>query len=71
MKHAEATGLDTDQFKTCMNSLQFDNDIAQSLTETQQLGLSSTPSILVNGVLAENPFDYNALKAQIDAAAAN
>ena len=71
VKHAEATGLDTDQFKTCMNSLQFDNDIAQSLTETQQLGLSSTPSILVNGVLAENPFDYNALKAQIDAAAAN
>jgi len=70
MKMATTVGLDTNQFSTCMNSMQFNNDIAQSLTETQQLGLNSTPSILVNGALVANPFDYNALRAQIEAAAA-
>lgn len=67
--YAGTVGLDTAKFSTCMNNLQFNNDIAASLTQAQQLGLNSTPSILVNGTLVAEPFDYNALAAQINAAA--
>jgi protein-disulfide isomerase len=69
--YAGEAGLDTEQFRSCMNSLQFNEAVAASLTEAQQLGLNSTPSILVNGVLAPEPFNYNALTAQIEAASAN
>jgi hypothetical protein len=43
--------------------------MAQSLTEAQQLCLGSTPSILVNGQLVAEPFNYNALVAAVEAAA--
>lgn len=69
VKYTGETGLDQSQFRTCMNNLRFNNEVAQSLTQAQQLGLNSTPSVLVNGALVENPFNYNALTAQINAAA--
>ncbi len=71
VRMAAIDGMDQNEFKNCMNNLQFNNDLTASVTEAQQLGLTSTPSILVNGALAANPFDYNALKAQIAAAAGN
>lgn len=71
VKMSAIDGMDQAKFKTCMNNLQFNNDLATSLSEAQRLGLTSTPSIIVNGALAANPFDYNALKAQITAAAGN
>lgn len=67
VKYATDLGLDTNAFRTCMNNLTHQTDVATSLTTAQQLGLSSTPSILLNGQLVESPFNYNALKAEIDA----
>ena len=43
--------------------------VDQLAQQAQQLGLNSTPSILVNGKLMANPFDYNALSDEIAAAA--
>lgn len=67
--YAREVGLDEARFSQCMNNQEMMQPMVQSLTQAQQLGLNSTPSILVNDQLVANPFDTNALFAQIDAAA--
>lgn len=67
MGYASEVGLDTAQMKSCVDNLTHQANVADSVTQAQQMGLSSTPSILVNGQLIENPFNYNLLKAAIDA----
>jgi len=68
VSYAGELGLDEGALRTCMTNLVHQNTVADSLTRVQQLGLSSTPSILVNGQLQTAPFNYNALAAAIDAA---
>ncbi len=70
VSYARELGLDDNALRSCMNNLTHNSAVAASLTQAGQLGLSSTPSVLVNGRLMENPFNYNALKAAIEAAAA-
>jgi protein-disulfide isomerase len=65
--YADEVGLDKSALQSCINNLTHRDAIAQSITEIQQLGLTSTPSIMVGDKLMENPFDYNALKAEIEA----
>lgn len=65
--YAGEVGLDTTQLKSCVDNLTHQSNVVASVTQAQQLGLNSTPSILVNGQLVENPFNYNQLKAAIDA----
>lgn len=66
--YAREVGLDEARFTQCMNNQEKLQPISQELTQAQQLGLNSTPSILVNGKLIANPFDYNALRSEIAAA---
>lgn len=65
---ASEVGMDEAAFSQCMNNQTHMQTMVQSLGEAQQLGLSSTPSILVNGQLIADPFNYNSLIAAIDAA---
>ena len=67
--YAREVGMDEARFTQGMNNQEKLQPISQELTQAQQLGLNNTPSILVNGQLIANPFDYNALGAQIDALA--
>lgn len=67
--YAREVGMDEARFTQCMNNQEKLQPISQELTQAQQLGLNSTPSILVNGKLMANPFDYNALSDEIAAAA--
>jgi protein-disulfide isomerase len=65
---AREVGMDEARFSQCMNNQEHMPTMVASLGEAQQLQLNSTPSILVNGKLIANPFDYNSLMAEIEAA---
>lgn len=67
ISYAGELGIDENAMRTCMNNLTYQNDVVTSLTTAQQMGLTSTPSILVGGKLIASPFNYNELKAEIDA----
>lgn len=68
--YARELGIDENAVRTCMNNLQHQQTVLASLDGARQLGLTSTPSILVDGQLVSNPFNFNALAAQIDQAIA-
>lgn len=65
MGYARDLGIDEPAMRTCMSSLVHQQTVVDSLNRVAQLGLNSTPSILVNGQLMAQPFDYNALVAAI------
>jgi len=64
--YAGDLGLDEKQFLQCLSGQTHRDAVTASVTEAITMGLNSTPSILVDGQLMDNPFDYNALKTQID-----
>lgn len=68
--YAGDAGLDEEAMRTCMTNLTHQTTVVESLNRASQLGLSSTPSILVDGQLMPNPFNYNELAAAIEAGAA-
>jgi protein-disulfide isomerase len=67
-QYAASLGLDTSQFNPCLDSGKYLSVVEQQSAEAQRLGVTSTPSILVDGKLVSNPNDYASLKAAIDAA---
>lgn len=52
-----------------MNNRSHESSMLASRQQAQTLGLTGTPSIIVNGTLMPNPDDYNSIKAAIEAAA--
>lgn len=68
--YAGELGIDEASVRSCMNNLTHQSTVLASLEKARQIGLTSTPSILVDGALVSNPFNFNALAAQIDAAIA-
>lgn len=69
IEYAGAMGMNTQEFTSCFSGNQHQDTIASSLEQAQQLQLSFTPSILVNGQLMQQ-WDYGSVKAAIDAALA-
>ncbi len=66
---ARTSGLDVNDFQTCMNSSRHQPAINNSLAQAGQLGLRFTPSVIVDGQLLENS-SYPSVQAAIDAALA-
>ncbi|MCL4859740.1 MAG: DsbA family protein [Caldilineaceae bacterium] len=66
IEEARQTGLNERDFFQCMSSQQHRPTVDASRMEAQRLGLASTPSMFINDVQTPNPFDYNAVKAEID-----
>ena len=64
--YAEELGLDESTFRQCMISQTHRSTVDASVNEAVNLGLNSTPSVLINGQIVQ-PFDYDAIKAIIDA----
>jgi protein-disulfide isomerase len=64
--YARNLGLDEGEFLQCMNSQRHWDAVNASVSEAFSLGLSSTPSILINGQPMANPFDYNELQENVD-----
>lgn len=68
---ANSVGLNSTEFMQCMSSQQYRATIDDLLQEAASLQLTATPSILINGKRIENPFDYVAIKTEIDGLLAN
>ena len=66
IRYAEELGLDGNEFQQCMVSQKYISDVDASASEAFAQELGSTPSILINGKLMEDPFNYDSLKAEID-----
>lgn len=65
---AGSLGLDTAKFNTCLDTNQFAQQVKLDEGLAISNGLNSTPSLLVNKTLVQNPMDWNQVKTAIDAA---
>jgi protein-disulfide isomerase len=63
---AAAIGLDSAKFNACFDSHRFASVVAADVSLGQQMGVSGTPTVFVNGAMVSNPLDYTQLKQQID-----
>ncbi len=55
---AEKLGLDMDKFMKDYNSDEIDRQVEQDFREGQQVGVSSTPTVFVNGVMIKGAQSY-------------
>jgi protein-disulfide isomerase len=67
MAFAEQLGLDQGAFRTCFNSRKFDDQIAQDKARGQSMGISSTPSFLINGQLVQGALPFSEFEMVIEA----
>ena len=67
---AEALGLDMDAFQSCFNDDKYADLIQQDMQDGLALGITSTPTILVDGKLVTNPAGANYVPGYEDIAAA-
>lgn len=63
---AQNLGLDSGEFSRCMNSQKHWDKVRESVNQAISLKLTSTPSIVINGKVVEQPFDYQALSSEIE-----
>ncbi len=69
--YADQLGLDSRALMDCMSSQKYREQVTASGNEALSLGLNATPSIVVNGVRMNNPFDYEGeVKTAIESALA-
>jgi protein-disulfide isomerase len=66
---ASGLGMDGDQFAKCVTKHAHASDVERMRDEARTLGVTGTPSFVVNGVLVEYT-GYESLRAAIDAALA-
>lgn len=64
--YADDLGLDSRVFTQCLTGQEHFQAVRSSLNEAMSLGLNSTPSLLINDQLMDNPMDYAAIAAEID-----
>jgi protein-disulfide isomerase len=67
--YAKASGLDLGRYDACMKSGKYAGRIQASLNEGVQLGVSSTPTLLVSGRLYRGRFDSDAIIKLVDSLA--
>jgi protein-disulfide isomerase len=63
--YAQELGLDSNRLRQCVISQQHFNQVQASVGQAIGLNLNSTPSIIVNGRLMPEPFNYQALSDEI------
>ena len=66
VQYADELGLDGRTLLQCMSSQTYAAQVNDSVNQALALGLNATPSVLVNGKLMTDPYDYNALQREID-----
>ncbi len=63
---ADTANLDSKTFTQCMTSQKYRTKIQESVNQATTLQLLGTPSIIVDGRLLDNSFDYEAISALIE-----
>jgi len=69
-RFAADLNLNTEQFNQCLDSGQYRDKVQQEVAEGQRRGVSSTPTLFVNGQLIQHGNDYQVLQAAIESAIA-
>lgn len=67
---AGTLGLKTGQFKSCLTSKKYDQEVKDDLAAGQKAGVQGTPTAFVNGVAIVGAQPYSAFKTAIDKALA-
>jgi protein-disulfide isomerase len=65
-KYAADLGLDARAFASCLDSGKHTARVQQGLQEATGLGLTSTPSVFINGRLLAGAHPFETFKAMID-----
>src|SRR5215210_8361477 len=65
-KYAQAAGLDVGRYDSCMKSGKYAGRIQADYNSGVDLGVSSTPTLLVNGRLHRGRFDSDAITKLVD-----
>lgn len=64
--YAEELGLDRDEFSSCVAASTHQKTVADDQAEAAQLGIDSTPTLLINDTPVANPFNTDAIREEID-----
>ena len=70
-KYAEAAGLDLDRYDACMAAGKYAGRIQADYNSGVELGVSSTPTLLVNNRLYRGRFDSDAITKLVDSLVRN
>jgi protein-disulfide isomerase len=65
-QYAKDSGLDTAKFETCLDSSKYAERVRDSVAAGSALGVSSTPTVFVNGRMLEGAQPYEVFAAVID-----
>jgi protein-disulfide isomerase len=66
-KFAAELGLDTTQFNQCLDSSKYALEVQEQTQSGQQLGVSSTPTFVINGVPVVGAQNFTAFQQIIEA----
>lgn len=64
--YAETLGLDAEQFTTCLDNQQYQDEIVADFREAQALGIRGTPSFFINGRFVSGAQPFAVFAAAID-----
>ncbi len=65
---AAAIGLNTDQFKTCLETEKYAQKVRDDMSDGQKAGVNGTPATFVNGQLISGAQPFSAFQTAIEAA---
>jgi protein-disulfide isomerase len=68
--YAESLGLDTEQFGTCLDNQQYQDEVVGDFRDAQTLGIRGTPSFFVNGQFVSGAQPFAVFATAIDEALA-
>lgn len=64
-EYAAKVGLDEAAFASCLESDRYAETVTANAMLAQQLGVNSTPTVIINNRRIRDPFDYNAVSQLI------
>jgi len=67
VEYATALGLSADEFRTCLTSNKFADNVNKDIQEGSEAGVDGTPATFINGYLTVGAVPFADFKAAIDA----
>jgi len=65
-QYAKDAGMDAEKFGTCLDSSKYADRVRDSVAAGSQIGVSSTPTVFVNGRMLEGAQPYDVFSSVID-----
>jgi len=61
--YAEELGLDIDEFTSCQENLDFEDEIAEDTAVARSIGIGGTPAFVINGEVVTGAYPYETFEA--------